>query len=280
MIISEKRDPRRRAAWTRRTTAVAAGVALASGALAAPAAADAPVAPLAAPLAETCEAFGTIDQGSYWINNNLWGQDAGTGSQCIEDTFTDGDTIGWRTEWQWEGGPSSVKSFSSSVLGWHWGWRNSDTGLPVQLSAGTSIPSSWEYDVQPDDPGTMNVAYDLWLHEIPNPGSTDDPTDEIMIWPYTSGGAGPIGQRIDTVTVDGQEWDLYQGQIPDAWNVYSFVRTSNTESLDIDIASFTGHLVDRGLLAETKYLSSVQAGTEVFTGQGALETLSYSAVVG
>ncbi|PRX97686.1 GH12 family glycosyl hydrolase domain-containing protein [Allonocardiopsis opalescens] len=226
----------------------------------------------------SCEPFAAIDQGRYWINNNLWGQDSGTGSQCIQDLYTSGDTIGWRTNWQWSGGQSSVKSFSSAVLGWHWGWRNSGTGLPVQLSAGRAVPSSWDFSVQPSNPGTMNVAYDLWLHDRPDPTWEHNPTDEIMIWLYTSGGAGPLGQRVGTFTVEGAQWDLYEGNI--GWNVYSFVRRGNTQSVDLDLSAFTRFLVQRGELDPRKYLTSVQAGTEVFTGQGALETSAYRTTIG
>ena len=91
--------------------------------------------------------------------------------------------------------------------------------------------------------GTMNVAYDLWLHNESNPGSSSGPSDEIMIWPYRSGGAVPAGTYQATVNTGGGTWDLYRGWI-DAGN-------------------------------SGKYLSSVQAGTEVFTGSGSLDTNSY-----
>ncbi|WP_211253079.1 GH12 family glycosyl hydrolase domain-containing protein, partial [Glycomyces tenuis] len=224
----------------------------------------------------TCDAFDSIDQGKYWINNNLWGQEAGTGWQCITDTYTSGDTIGWTTDWSWSGGQYSVKSFASSVLGWHWGWRNSNSGLPVQLSGPETVRSSWDFRVT-DNPGTMNVAYDMWLHTIPNPTWEHNPTDEIMIWPYRSGGAGPIGEVAATVTIDGITWNLHRGNI--GWNVFSFVATSNRTSVDLNISSFLDDLVARGWVPANKYLTSVQAGTEVFTGSGTLTTDAYSCLL-
>ncbi|GAA2129310.1 hypothetical protein [Streptomyces synnematoformans] len=69
-----------------------------------------------------------------------------------------------------------MKSFVSSVLGWHWSDIGSDTGLPVRLSSGTPVHSVWDFQVS-DNPGTMNVAYDLWLHRISNrTGRTTPPT--------------------------------------------------------------------------------------------------------
>jgi hypothetical protein len=232
----------------------------------------------AAPLAEVCGDFETIEQGKYWLNNNVWGQDSGTGWQCVHDSPPAQEgTIAWGTNWEWSGEPTSVKSFVSSVLGWHWSPIEPDTGLPVQLSSGTPVNTVWDYQVS-DNPGTMNVAYDLWLHSINNPGSSDDPTDEIMIWPYRSGGAGPIGETVATVEIGGATWELHEGNI--GWDVYSFVRTENTESVEFNLMDFLTYLVENRGLDANKYLNSVQAGTEVFTGAGSLETSRYATDVG
>ncbi|MFF7983637.1 hypothetical protein ACFZDK_31740 [Streptomyces sp. NPDC007901] len=32
-----------------------------------------------------CTAFDTVTLGKYYVDNNLWGQDKGTGSQCVWD---------------------------------------------------------------------------------------------------------------------------------------------------------------------------------------------------
>jgi hypothetical protein len=129
--------------------------------------------------ATTCDAFGSITLNKYWVNNNLWGQSSGSGRQCVWDT-ANGASIGWGTDWTWSGQPSQVKSFSSSVLGWHWGWQTTGHELPVRLNAGRDIYTDVRYQVSGS--GTMNVAYDLWLHTISNPSWGDNPTDEVMIW--------------------------------------------------------------------------------------------------
>jgi hypothetical protein len=226
--------------------------------------------------ATTCEAFGSITMGKYWLNNNLWGQSSGTGSQCMWDTGQSGSTIRWGTNWNWSGQTSQVKSFTSSVLGWHWGWKNSGTGLPVQLSANRSVSSGWSY--QPSGSGTFNVAYDLWLHTIPNPDWSNQPTDEVMIWLYRAGGAGPLGTRVATADIGGTTWDLYQGNI--GWEVYSFIRRTNTTSATLDLRDFLNYLRSNRGLSSSKYLTSVEAGTEVFVGSGQLDTTSYFTNVG
>lgn len=226
--------------------------------------------------ATTCESGGSITMGKYWINNNLWGAGSGSGWQCSWDNYQSGSTIGWGTNWSWSGQQNSVKSFSSSVLGWHWGWKTSGTGLPVQLSAGRNVSTSWSF--QPPSSGTFNVAYDLWLHNIPNPDWSNQPTDEVMVWLYRGGGAGPLGNKVGTVQLAGATWDLYQGNI--GWEVYSFVRTSNTTSANFNLRDFLDHLRSNRGLNSAKYLTSVEAGTEVFTGSGQLNTNSYSTNVG
>ena len=96
-----------------------------------------------------------------------------------------------------------------------------------------------------------------------------------MIWLYRSGGAGPLGTLQGTVNIAGTSWDLYRGNI--GWNVFSFVRRSNTTSATLHLQDFLNNLVSRGWVANTKYLSSIEAGTEVFTGNGQLDTDSYTA---
>jgi hypothetical protein len=121
--------------------------------------------------------------------------------------------------------------------------------------------------------GVFNVAYDLFTHSMAMPGSSDDPLEEIMIWLYREGGAGPIGNQIDTVSVAGADWALHQGT--NVWNVLSFVRTTNTTSAAFNIMDFMNTLVSGGYIPSSRYLSNVEAGTEVFSGTGRLDTDSF-----
>ncbi|MDI6101905.1 glycosyl hydrolase [Actinoplanes sp. NEAU-A12] len=228
--------------------------------------------------AENCTDLAALARGKYWVNNNLWGKADGTGSQCVWENGLGGDSLSWGTEWTWAGDNTKVKSYASAVFGWHWGWKAAGTGLPVQLSAGKAVDTRWNFKVTQTTSNVMNVAYDLWLHDMAGPDRQNNPTDEVMVWLYRSGGAGPVGTKQATVTIAGATWDLYKGNI--GWEVYSFVRTSNTSAADLDLTDFTNDLVARGWLAKTKYLSSVQAGTEIFTGSGRLDTTAYSVKIG
>ncbi|MEN3305961.1 MAG: hypothetical protein V7603_2163 [Micromonosporaceae bacterium] len=262
MLLSKRSVPRRMAVLVAAAAAVLAGTA---------------VRPAPAFAANTCTAFGTITQGKYWINNNLWGQSSGSGWQCIWDSYTSGNTIGWGTSYGWTGQSNSVKSYASSVLGWHWGWKLSNTGLPVQLSANHSVNTGWNFTVRQNGAVTQNVSYDLWLHTISNPTSANNPSDEVMVWLYRSGGAGPVGTLQATVSLAGTSWNLYRGNI--GWNVFSFVRVSNTTSATLNLRDFLNDLVSRGWMSSSKYLTSVESGTEVFIGNGQVDTNSYFANV-
>ncbi|MFE2098604.1 hypothetical protein [Streptomyces sp. PTD9-10] len=48
----------------------------------------------------------------------------------------------------------------------------------------------------------------------------------------------------------------------------------------LNLDDFTQALVRRNLLSNDKYVSGIEAGTEVFKGSGRLETRSYSADIG
>ena len=229
-----------------------------------------PVAPAQA--AGTCEPFAAITMGKYWVNNNLWGRESGSGWQCVWDNWS-GPSVSWGTAWEWSGQYNSVKSYSSNVLGWHWGWKTTGHELPVRLNAGRDIYTDVTYRVTGS--GTMNVAYDMWLHTIPNPSWSDNPTDEVMVWTHRSGGAGPLGTYQGTVPIAGATWELWRGNI--GWNVFSFVRQQNTGRATLHMQDFLNHLVNRGWMSNTKYLTSIQHGPEVFTGRGQLDVDNYTA---
>ncbi|WP_341720910.1 cellulose binding domain-containing protein [Micromonospora sp. FIMYZ51] len=228
------------------------------------------------PSGRLCNSSDLIDIGKYWIPNNQWGSTGATGSQCIWTLGGSGDQIRWGTSYTWSGSASSVKSYAAAILGWHWGWRRPNTGLPVQVSANRNVNTSWQFSVTGS--GNMNVAYDMWFHPMANPGSADQPTDELMIWLYRAN-ASPAGSRQGTVTIAGTSWEVWRGYVG-SWNVYSYVRTSNTTNATLNIRDFANDVVSRGWMSSSKYLTSVQAGPEIFTGSGEVVTGSYSVTVG
>jgi hypothetical protein len=62
--------------------------------------------------------------------------------------------------------------------------------------------------------------------------------------------------------------------------VYSFVRRTRTTSARLNLDDFSRALVRRNLLGRDKYLSGIEAGTEVLKGEGRLDTRAYSVDIG
>lgn len=226
-----------------------------------------------------CNNGDSITMSKYWLNSNLWGAHTGSGSQCLWNTFANDSTIAWGTSWDWSGQANSVKSYNCAVLGWHWGWKLAHTGLPLRLSEHRSVHTTWSFDLTQTTPGRLNVAYDLWLSANPELGNASA-DHEIMIWLYQNGNISPIGSKQSTTMIGGSNWDLWEGSLPECgWPVHSFVRATNTTSQSLDLADFFDYLISRGL-SDSNYLISVEAGTEVFTGAGQLDTTSYSVDIG
>ncbi|HEX2953411.1 MAG TPA: endo-1,4-beta-glucanase [Bacillota bacterium] len=211
----------------------------------------------------------------YYFFNNLWGADTGQGSQSLWETPSEESSMAWGTSWEWAERPDSIKSYASIVRGWHWGWRVARTGLPVQLSSIQTAQTTWKFDLIEKTPGWVNVTYDLWFSDNPRLGN-ENPGGEMMIWLTHTEGIPPIGARKASAIIGGAEWELWAGPHPVCgWPVYSFVRKVNTNSDSLDLVDFFHYLTSHGLNS-SDYLLSVQAGIEVFSGVGQLETRFYS----
>ena len=248
-------------------------------------------APASAPAvaADSCTAFNTVSIPPYYLNNNVWVAKNASGKQCTWLNSYRSGKANWETSFDWTGDKTSVKAYGSIVLGWHWGWKQSNTKLPIRLNSGRKVTSSWAFNITQNTPTVMNVAYDVWFHTKSNPDWQDQPHDEMMVWLNRQNGAGPLGTKRERVTAAGSTWDLYvgkivnkdsSGKVTSSWNVYSFVRVANTNSATTDLTALANTLVQKRLMANTSYLTSVEAGTEVFTGKGKLSTSSYSVSVG
>ncbi|KAI3327845.1 glycoside hydrolase family 12 protein [Xylariaceae sp. AK1471] len=214
-----------------------------------------------------CGQWDSVQTGSYIVYNNLWGKDAGTGSQCTTLNSLSGNSVAWSTSWSWSGGSYNVKSYANAVV----------QTAAKKISAISSIPSTWKYTYTGSSM-VANVAYDLFTSSSAS-GSSEF---EIMIWLAALGGAGPIsssGSPVATPTIAGVSWKLYDG-----WNgnmhVYSFVASSQVTNFSGDLKAFLTYLGSNFGMSSSQYLTSLGAGTEPFTGSNAvLTTTAYSAVV-
>ncbi|MDI1464724.1 cellulose binding domain-containing protein [Catellatospora sp. KI3] len=158
----------------------------------------------------------------YTVYNNIWG--SGAGSQ----------TIWARTPTNWgvianHPTTSGVKSYPHTVKG----------TVNRTVSSLGSMTSSFNVSV----PGSGNYAttYDIWANNW---------AYEIMLWMNYNGAVGPIADQYDSngavpafrnLSLGGHTWNVYRGN-NGANAVFSFLRTSNTNSGTVDIRAILNWL--------------------------------------
>ncbi|OQE46718.1 hypothetical protein PENCOP_c001G06247 [Penicillium coprophilum] len=210
-----------------------------------------------------CDQYGYYSSGSYAVNNNLWGQEDGTGSQCTYVNSISDSGVSWSTTWNWSGGEGQVKSYANS------GYIGQ---MQMYVSDINSIPTSveWSYD---NTEINADVSYDLFTAaDIDHDTSSGD--YELMIWLAKYGTIDPIGTQISTTTVGDETWELWYG-VNGAQQTYSFVASSPITSWTGDIQDFFNYLAqNEEFPASSQYLITMQFGTEPFTGGEATMTVS------
>ncbi|EME85576.1 glycoside hydrolase family 12 protein [Pseudocercospora fijiensis CIRAD86] len=216
------------------------------------------------PRAQNCDQWGSAATGGYKVYNNVWNKRAASsGSQCFSISGLANGVLSWSTTWSWTGGKGQTKSYANAAL----------TSLkPKQISAISSIPSTWSWTNTASGTVVADVAYDLFTSS----SASGDKEFEIMVWLAAFGGAGPISSTwgadgsetsIGSTTIGGINFKLYKG--PNGkMTVYSFVASRTVNNFNGDLKQFFNYLVSNQKFNKNQYLVSVGAGTEAFEGQG------------
>lgn len=272
-------DPVASVAGSPTTTAVGSGTTLVGAATALSSPPSSNGAPTGTPL---CRHKDDADLGRLHLVNDLWGAaQASSGSQCVTVTSgspasigPDGTGLAWSTRWSWAGAPGQPKSFSNVYLGWDWGWKDADTGLPRNMADRPAIRSRWDFAVSTETPGRMEVAYDLWFHDRPDPVGDTPPVSEVRIILYRTPADLPAGGRQGTVALEGGTWDVYR--FGSSWDVVTFYRTAPTTSADVDLGRF---LDEAARYTRLPWLTSIHAGVGVNEGAGQVDTSRFTLTV-
>lgn len=226
----------------------------------------------------------------YIIQNNNWGNPSGTNLILSYKNNSFVITEGSGT------GASAPASFPSIYIGNNgetangvYSTKGSD-GLPVQISAITSLPSTLRYS---GSTNVYNAAYDIWFaNSIPTAAYNDGIDGFVMIWLRDPGGKQPIGSLQETVTIAGQSWGVWvgpRGDGPAGYNdapVVSFVNpTENDNSRaqsfkNVDLKAFFTAAAKHGI-SSNMYLTDVFGGFEIWDGGagGNLAVDEFTAVV-
>jgi hypothetical protein len=197
-------------------------------------------------------AYGQWDswsEGGYDLHNNIWG--SGAGPQCIW-AFS-------HSHWGvWADHPDTggIKSYPNSGL--------ADVGS--RISGLASLTSTFNCTVPTG--GAYETAYDIWSGR----------RNEIMLWMNKQGPVGPwadaydqYGNPIPKVTnlsVGGHTWDFYYNG-GGSMKVYSFIRTTNTNSGTVDILAVLQWLKNNGWVSDLD-MDKVQCGFEITSSAGGM----------
>jgi hypothetical protein len=213
-----------------------------------------------------CEKYGStkIQGGRYVVQNNEWGASDG---QCLSVSDNGFTVTSGNHNVPTNGAPAS---YPSIYAGCHYGNCSSGSGLPLQVSQFGAVSTSVNYATTG---GYWDASYDLWYD--PNPNQSGQNTGaELMIWGAHQGPPQPIGSRVGTASLAGANWDVWIGNI--GWNVISYVRQQNTNSLNVNVNEFTNDAVQRNQVQRSWYLTSVQFGFEPWQGGPGLGVNSFS----
>ena len=196
--------------------------------------------------------FGTWTDGTYTLNNDVWGR--GAGAQTI-----------WAnsgTNW----GVSSKQRDTRGVKS----YPHSGITINKTLSSLNSVTSN--FDVSVPASGAYETAYDIWANNY---------SYEIMLWMNKTGAVGPLGSYQTTVSVGGYNWDVYSGN-NGSNAVFSFLNTGYATSGTVDILAVFKWIQSKGWFGDVT-LSYPQFGFEITSTNNTVEdftannvTISYS----
>jgi len=216
----------------------------------------------------------------FSVLNNQWGREYAEPGWYQRIIKEDNGTVSF--EYKWQGNSSKVKGYPAVIAGWHFAESScnyipsGDFGLPAMISENKAFNSGIKALHVKKGSETMNLSWDIWIVKSIPP---DKPSDEIMIWPWRKN-QKPIGEIIEKkITLWNTKWDLYYGKnsITDPpWNVFTFVRRSNTLDTSGDLGDFINYLKEMEALKNDQYIVGIECGTEIIKGQGSWNIISYS----
>lgn len=199
-----------------------------------------------AQLLSSCDRWANISTNGYNVYNNIWG--SGYGSQCI--------TVNAYNNWYVDANhpnTSGIKSYPNVERQVN---LNVDNMGQVSSTFGVSRPNG----------GSYSTTYDIWYNNY---------AYEVMLWMNYTGAVGPIASSYNcngacpeatNVNVGGHTWNVYRGS-NGSNAVFSFLRTSNTNSGTVDITTISQWIRNRGWFGNVN-LHSIQLGFEITSTSG------------
>jgi hypothetical protein len=192
--------------------------------------------------------YSEADGGEYLIHNNNWNDDAG-GNTVI--TACDYDN--WYLI-------SDTPNHSDMSVQTYPNVHRDYNNVPL-----TRITSARFAATGPRCTGCVyNIAFDVWM------GSGF--SHELMIW-TDNWGQRPIGNKVDTVTVGGHEYQVWRSGSGDG-GVFTYVSTTPQLSGDMPLSEFFKDVQNRGWKVTTTW--QVDYGVEIVDTNGNPERFDFT----
>lgn len=200
--------------------------------------------------------YGSYTSGAYNFNNDIWG-----GSSAGPQTIWVNSPSDWGV-WSDQPNTGGIKSYP------HIGYNVGKTISSLSHLTATGIATT-------PSGGAWESAYDIW---------DSNNAHEIMLWMnYTGTSAGcgnvkPISYNwtatgcaipvFTNVSVGGGTWNVYRGTNGNNL-VYSFLRTSKTNSLTVDVRAIMNYLKNQGWIGDVE-MGQLQYGFEITSSSGGM----------
>jgi len=172
------------------------------------------------------------------------------------------------------GGVTEPVAFPNIFAGCSWGICSPHTRLPLRVSKIKSLVTTWQTNTKAK--GIWGAGYDIWFARRPVISGQNGGA-ELMIWLNSRGfgsGAWPV------VTVDHQKWHLEHWVTHGhgkKWNYIQFRRVKPTSKVTgLNVREFIAAAERHGLMKSDWWLTSVEAGFEIWRGGVGLATTQFS----
>jgi hypothetical protein len=172
------------------------------------------------------------------------------------------------------GGLIEPVAYPNIFVGCSWGLCSPHTRLPMQVSKVKAVVTTWHTTMKAK--GTWGAGYDIWFARR-RAISGQSGGAELMIW-LNSRGFGANTWPI--VTVDHQQWHLEHWVTHGhgkKWNYIQFRRVQSTSKVtNLNVKAFMTAAERSGLMNRSWWLTSVEAGFEIWRGGTGLSTTQFA----
>jgi len=226
----------------------------------------------------SCDDYASKVTPTGLLYNNVWNKNAAKNAdarQClVERPSNEVAQYGWL--WDWPTSPKAIFAQPQIKIGsspWDPSPKFGDD-LPLKISDVLKLNLAHELDIISN--GNFNVATTMWLTQTATPNK-DSIAAELMIWTYyTKGQFKPGGRKVETFTLNGLEWELWEdfdwndksGVNQNQWRYVAFRLAKPSLKVEYDAKALIQYALDRQAIDARWYIADLELGTEVMGGQG------------